>query len=80
MSFYDLVRARSLHHGRPGGFLLDIGFRPNCRPHRPLVDAGGSRAAGAQWQGYPEPVDGKSLLPLLRAEEPGRDSRSASSF
>jgi len=29
-------------------------------------------AAGKEWNGYPEPVDGKSLLPLLTAEEPDR--------
>jgi choline-sulfatase len=29
-------------------------------------------AAGAGWEGYPEPVDGRSLVPLLSAEEPER--------
>lgn len=33
-------------------------------------------SSGGKWNDYPEPVDGKSLIPLLTSEEPGRIATS----
>jgi choline-sulfatase len=43
----------------------------NCS-HIDLLPTLVELAAGSDWDGYPEPVEGGSLLPLLSAEEPER--------
>jgi choline-sulfatase len=70
MSFYDgSARVPSIMAGPgiPAGHRV----RSNCA-HVDLLPTLVELAAGKEWNGYPEPVDGKSLLPLLTAEEPER--------
>ena len=70
MSFYDWSTRVPLIMAGPG---IPAGrrVRSNCG----LVDMLPTLveiANGGPWDGYPEPTDGRSLLPLLEAEEPER--------
>ena len=70
MSFYDWSARVPFIMAGPG---IPAGHRvrSNCA-HVDLLPTLVELAAGRDWDGYPEPIDGKSLLPLLSAEEPGR--------
>jgi choline-sulfatase len=74
MSFYDWSARIPFMMAGPG---IPSGRRvgSNCS-HVDLLPTLVELAAGPRWAGYPEPVDGKSLLPLLTAEDPERVATS----
>jgi choline-sulfatase len=70
MSFYDWSARVPFMMAGPG---IPHGHRvqSNCS-HIDLLPTLVELAAGPDWDGYPEAVDGGSLLPLLSAEDPER--------
>ncbi len=70
MSFYDWSARVPLIMAGPG---IPAGHRvrSNCS-HVDLLPTLVELAAGADWDDYPERVDGRSLVPLLSREEPDR--------
>ncbi len=70
MSFYDWSARVPLVMAGPG---IPSGHRvrSNCS-HVDLLPTLVELAAGADWDGYPDRVDGRSLVPLLSREEPDR--------
>jgi choline-sulfatase len=70
MSFYDGSSRVPLIMAGPG---IPQGHRvsSNCG-QADILPTLVELAAGRSWQGYPEPPDGKSVMPLLHAEDPER--------
>jgi len=70
MSFYEGSARVPLIMAGPG---IPHGHRvrSNCS-HVDILPTLVELAAGGGWSGYPEPVDGGSLMPLLSTEEPER--------
>jgi choline-sulfatase len=70
MSFYDGSARVPMIMAGPG---IPRGHRvrSNCS-HVDILPTLVELAAGADWDGYPEPLDGRSLMPLLSREEPHR--------
>jgi choline-sulfatase len=70
MSFYDWSARVPFIMAGPG---IPAGRRVNSNcSHVDLLPTLVELAGGPPQEGYPEPIDGKSLLPLLSAEEPER--------
>lgn len=70
MSFHEASAHIPLIMAGPG---IPRGHR--VRSHCGLIDVLPTLvelAAGREWDGYPEPIDGQSLLPLLEREDPER--------
>jgi choline-sulfatase len=74
MSFYDWSARIPFIMAGPG---IPSGrrVRSNCS-HVDLLPTLVELAAGKDWDGYPEPVDGKSLLPLFSGEDADRVATS----
>jgi len=70
MSFYDGSARVPLIMAGPG-IPRGLRVRSNCS-HVDILPTLVELAAGADWDGYPDPVDGRSLIPLLSREEPDR--------
>jgi choline-sulfatase len=70
MSFYDGSSRVPLIMAGPG---IPRGHRvrSNCG-QSDILPTLVELAAGRNWDGYPEPPDGKSIMPLLQAEDPER--------
>ena len=70
MSFYDGSARVPLIMAGPG---IPQGHRvsSNCG-QADILPTLVELAAGRSWEGYPEPPDGKSIMPLLHAEDPER--------
>lgn len=70
MSFYDWSSRVPLIMAGPG---IPQGHRvrSNCG-QADILPTLVELAAGKTWGGYPEPPDGRSIMPLLRAEDPER--------
>ena len=74
MSFYEPSAHIPLILAGPG-----IARAHRVRSHCSLIDVLPTLvelAAGRVWDGYPEPIDGQSLLPLLTQEDPERVAES----
>jgi choline-sulfatase len=70
MSFYDWSSRVPLIMAGPG-IPRHHRVRSNCG-QADILPTLVELAAGRTWGGYPEPPDGKSVMPLLRAEDPER--------